>query len=170
MDNGNAVNTETVARTTDTIKKARESYERFVQRLTDELKEAGKGGKKQWEDAVKSTRDFLAKAKPPLSREELEKVADTVQKDVRHALRGIKEKGDAWTSSEGFLSARDKGAQFLLKLVHRIKETATTVETNLQDALRYKTGEVVSSGAFVCTSCSQELKIETAGAIPACSL
>jgi rubrerythrin len=170
MENDNAVKTEAATATESAVKKARESYERFVQKLTDELKEAGKGGKKQWEDAVKSTRDFLAKAKPPLSREELEKVGDTVQKDVRHALRTIKEKGDAWTSSEGFLTARDKGAQFLLKLVHRIKETATTVETNLQETLSYKAGEVVSGGAFVCTSCSQELKVESADAIPTCAV
>src|SRR5437588_12116849 len=115
----NAVKTEatkTTAEANKTVQKARETYERFVQKLTEELKEAGKGGKKQWEDAVKSTRDFLAKAKPPLKRDELEKVAETVKKDVRHALRTIKERGDAWTSSEAFLTARDKGAEFLLKL------------------------------------------------------
>ncbi len=151
------------------VQKARETYERFVQKLTEELKEAGKGGKKQWEDAVKSTRDILAKAKPPLNREELEKVGETVKKDVRHALRTIKERGDAWTSSEAFLTARDKGAQFLLKLAARVKETATTVETNLEESLRYKKGEVVSGGTFVCIACSEEQKVETSGPIPACA-
>ncbi len=172
MENQNAVKTETppTAQAKDAIERARESYERFVQKLTDELKEAGKGGKKQWEDAVKSTRDFLAKAKPPLTREELEKVGDTVQKDVRHALRTIKERGDAWTSSESFLTARDKGAQFLLKLVHSVKETATSVETNLEESLRYRTGEVVTGGKFVCAACSQEQKIEAPAALVPCSL
>ena len=150
-------------------KKPGNAYERFVQRLTDELKEAGKGGKKQWEDAVKATRDFLAKAKPPLKREELEKVGDTVKKDVRHALRSIKEKGESFTGSEAFLTARDKGAQFLLKLAHRVKDAAVSVETNLEEALRYKKGEVVSGGTFVCIDCKTELKLEASGPIPACA-
>src|SRR4051812_45255325 len=116
MENTNAVKTDTAEKAETPAKRAREAYERFVQKLTDELKEAGRGGKKQWEEAVQSTRDFLAKAKPPLRREDLERVGDTVKKDVRHALRTIKERGDSWTSSEAFLTARDKGAQFLLKL------------------------------------------------------
>jgi rubrerythrin len=150
------------------VAKARETYERFVQRLTDELKEAGKGGKKQWEDAVKSTRDFLAKAKPPLKREELDKVGETVKKDVRHALRSITARGEGWTSSEAFLTARDKGAQFLLTLARNVKKAALSVETNLEETLRYKKGEIVSGGTFVCAACSQELKVETSGPIPAC--
>src|SRR5581483_6277213 len=101
------------------------SYVRFVHKLVDEVKEAGKGGKKQWEDAVKSTRTLLAKAKPPLKRDEIEKLATTVKttvtEDVRHALHTIQERGDAWTSSERFLRARDKGAQFLIKIAQRVK-------------------------------------------------
>src|SRR2546423_15611734 len=98
MENQNTVETAAPKKAETAVQKARDTYVRFVQKLTDELKEAGKGGKKQWEDAVKSTRDFLAKAKPPLNRGELEKVGDTVKKDVRHALRSIQERGDAWTS------------------------------------------------------------------------
>jgi len=173
MDEKNGVKTvepetEAPKKPDGTVQKARETYERFVQKLTDELKEAGKGGKKQWEEAVKTTRDFLAKAKPPLKRDELEKVAETVKKDVRHALRSIKERGESWTSSEAFLTARDKGASFLLKLAHRVKDAAVSVETNLQEALRYKKGEVVSGGTFVCVACSKELKLESSGPMPAC--
>src|SRR5271170_4915327 len=102
MEN-NAVKTEAPTKAENPVQKARETYERFVQRLTKEIKDAGKGGKKQWEDAVKATRDFLAKAKPPLKRDELEKVSETVKKDVRHALRTITERGETWTSSESFL-------------------------------------------------------------------
>src|SRR4051812_8475547 len=99
-------NAETVTATTtkpedkDVRARAKDTYERFVTKLTDELKEAGKVGKKQWEDAVKTTRDYLAKAKPPIKREDLEKLTDTVKKDVRHALRSFKTRGEGWTSSE----------------------------------------------------------------------
>jgi hypothetical protein len=151
------------------VQKARDTYVRFVEKLTEELKEAGKGGKKQWEDAVKSTRDFLAKAKPPLKRDELEKIGETVKKDVRHALRTIQERGEAWTSSEAFLSARDKGAKFLLTLASRVKETALSVETNLEETLRYKKGEIVSGGTFLCVACSKEQRVEASGPIPACA-
>lgn len=169
MESTNAVKTEAPKKADNAVLKARETYERFVLKLTEELKEAGKGGKKQWEEAVQSTRDFLAKAKPPLNREELEKVGETVRKDVRHALRTIKERGDAWTSTEAFLSARDKGAQFLIGLAKRVKETAISVETNLAEALHYKKGEIVSGGTFVCVACSEELKLEASGSIPSCA-
>jgi rubrerythrin len=152
----------------DVRARAKESYERFVTKLTDELKEATKVGKKQWEDAVKTTRDYLAKAKPPIKREDLEKLGDTVKKDVRHALRSFKTRGEQWTSSESFLTARDKGAQFLLTLAHRIKDAAETVEGNLEETLKYKKGELVSGGRFVCMACSAELKLEESGAIPSC--
>jgi hypothetical protein len=129
MENVDATKTEPKTEAPAEAKtEAHASYVRFAQKLVDEVKEAGKGGKKQWEDAVKSTRDLLARAKPPLKRDELEKLATTVKTTIQ-------ERGDAWTSSERFLKARDKGAQFLIKIAQRVKEAALNVETNLQQAV-----------------------------------
>lgn len=152
----------------DAKARLKDSYERFVERLSVELKEAGKVGKKQWEDALKSTREFVQKARPELKREDIEKVAETVKKDVRHALRTVRERGEDWTRSESFLAARDKGAQFLLKLATRLKDTFESIETNLEETLRYRKGEVVTAGRFVCASCANELTVAEAGALPPC--
>ena len=54
------------------------------------------------------------------------------------------------------------------KLANKVKDAAISVETNLQESLRYKKGEVVSGGTFVCAACSEELKIEASGPIGAC--
>jgi len=136
MENTSTVETAAPKKAETAVQKARETYERFVQKLSTDLKEAGKGGKKQWEDAVKSTRELLAKAKPPLNRAEIEKVGATVKSDVKKALLTIQERGDAWTSSERFLTARDKGAQLILKLAKRARELAASVETNLEATLK----------------------------------
>jgi hypothetical protein len=146
----------------------KEAYERFVQRLTDELKQAGKVGKKQWEDALAKTREFIARAKPELKREDIEKMAETVRKDVKSALRSFKSRGEDWTKSESFLTARDKGAEFLLKVASRVKDAFETLETNLEETLKYRKGEFVTGGRFICTSCTAELTLAETGNIPAC--
>jgi hypothetical protein len=159
----------TEKKTSATRAQAVQTYERFVERLGVELKEAGKVGKKQWEDAVKSTRDFLQKARPPVVREEIEKIGETVKKDVRHALRSFRARGEEWTKSESFLTARDKGAQFLLRIAHKLKDAAESVETNLEEAIRYKKGEVVSGGTFTCADCHEEQKVTEAGPLTLCA-
>lgn len=81
------------AKTVETVKsekaiaRFKDGYERFVQRLSVELREAGKVGKKQWEDALVSTREFVQRARPELKRQDVERMAETVKKDVRHAAR-----------------------------------------------------------------------------------
>jgi rubrerythrin len=146
----------------------KDTYEKFVQRLTDELKQAGKVGKKQWEDAMKSAREFIQKSKPELKRDDIEKMAETVKKDVRNALRSFRTRGEDWTKSESFLTARDKGAEFLLKAATRVKDAFEAIENNLEETLKYRQGELVGGGRFVCTACNAELTVAESGPVPAC--
>jgi hypothetical protein len=141
--------------------------QRFAQRVTKELREARDAGLKQWEGAVKSAREFVRKAKPELKREDVAKIGENVRKDVRKALGVVKTRSDGWTRSGAFLTARDKGAQFLLRLALKVKKAAGAIESNLEETLKYRTGDLVGKGTFVCVSCAKEVTVE-AGAIPAC--
>src|SRR5262245_58824722 len=46
--------------------KLKDGYERFTQKVASELRERGKVGKKQWEEALKTAKDFVQKSKPEL--------------------------------------------------------------------------------------------------------
>ena len=147
--------------------KLKDGYERFTQKVASELRERGKVGKKQWEEALKTAKDFVQKSKPELKREDLEKLGDGIKKDVRAALRTIKSRGDDFTKSEAFLTARDKGAEFLLKIAHAVKDAAESVETNLGEVLKYKKGDVVGGGQLVCNGCKETVTVES-GPLAAC--
>jgi hypothetical protein len=146
----------------------KQSYERLVNRVSEELKDVSKLRRKQWEDALKSAREWMQRARPEVKREEVERLANTVTKDVRHALRSFTTRGDEWTRSEAFLTARDRGAQFLLKLATKVKDAAHAVESNLEETLTYHNDELVSSGRFLCAACQTELTVEQSGPLPAC--
>src|SRR5207249_4486183 len=115
----------------------RDGYERVTQKVASELRERGKVGKKQWEDALKTAKEFVRKSKPELKREDIEKVGEGVKKDVRAAVRTIKARGEDFTKSQAFLTARDKGAEFLLRIAHAVKDAAESIETNLSEVLKY---------------------------------
>ncbi len=68
----------------------------------------------------------------------------------------------------GVRAMRDKGADFLLRIATRVKDAAEAVETNLEEILRYRKGEFVGGGRFVCTKCAEALVLEESGPIPAC--
>lgn len=153
---------------TATLKaRLKDGYERLAHRVGTELHERGKIGKKQWEDALTSAREFVQRSKPELKREDVEKVAEGVKKDVRQAVRTIGSRGEEFTRSESFLTARDKGAELLLRIATLVKDKAEAVETNLSEILKYKKGDVVGGGTFLCAACSESLTVES-GAIPAC--
>ncbi|MBI3725337.1 hypothetical protein HY251_15500 [bacterium] len=155
------------AETTTETKTAPETkgVKRIVNRVSKELKDAGFRGKKQWQEVVKSARDLVKRAKPEIKRE---KLGEAWRKEVREAMKTLRTRSEGWTHSKPFLNARDRGAQFLLKLATRVKDAAVKVETNLADTLKYHKGDVVSGGTFTCTGCSEELKLTESGTIPAC--
>jgi rubrerythrin len=152
----------------ETKTRLKEAYERIVQRVGHELKGARNVGKKQWEESVKSAREFVKRAKPDIKREDVDKVGETVKKDVRNVVGSLKARGKGITQSQSFLTARDKGAQFLLKIAHKLKDAAVKVESNLEESLKYHQGEFAGAGVFACTSCNKELALKEAGTIPAC--
>jgi hypothetical protein len=154
----------------DTVDRLVDAYERMLKHIQETVEHAEK-------ETVPAIRDMLAKAREnvvelgELSREEANKVADFVERDIEEAASYIAETGEDLKS----------WWRFDLNLIEqRLLDAFSSVadQTSLQlrgwaeqarQASLYRTGEVSAPGTLVCTACGAEMHMRKTGRIPPCS-
>ena len=95
-----------------------------VSRIVADLREAGATGKKQWEEALATTRALAAKA-PARTRAELEAALGRVRT----------------TLSSSMERAQGRGATLLLRLVREVRTRAERAEAQLGTQAAAQTGQ-----------------------------
>lgn len=129
------------------------------------------------QDAAPTFRDILHKAREnmvelgELTREEAEKVAGYIRRDIEDAAEYIAETGqdirDWWRFD---LELMEKRMMDMFKLVadQTSLQLAQWAETARQMSL-YQAGEVTGPGTLVCDRCGAETHFVKAGRIPPCA-
>lgn len=129
------------------------------------------------DDGIHSFADALEKAKEKtseiggLTQEEINKISDSVKRDIEHAASSFNETEEdndlsEWLkfdidlienfALEAFLSVADKTSVELAKL-KKIAEQNT-----------YHSGEITGPGTFVCEQCDKEIAFKSTSEIPKC--
>lgn len=146
------------------------AYDKILQEVHEALESAR-------DNALPGLKDYIADAREKmvelgeLSREEAEKVAGYVERDMKDAANYLLESGEqlsAWwrfdvqqienRMLEMFTSVADQTKLELARLAQR----ATKVSL-------YHTGEVTGPGTLICTDCGKEIHFKKTGHIPPCS-
>ncbi len=146
------------------------AYDKILQEVHDTLESAR-------DNAIPGLKDYIADAREKmielgeLSREEAEKVAGYVERDMKDAANYLLETGEqmsAWwrfdvqqienRMLEMFTSVADQTKLELAKLAERATKSSL-----------YHTGEVTGPGTLVCTGCGKEMHFSKTGHIPPCS-
>ncbi|MCM8856782.1 MAG: zinc ribbon-containing protein [Candidatus Thiodiazotropha sp.] len=154
----------------DPLDRLTAAYDKMLQ----EVHEAAESAK---ENALPGLKEYLDDAREKLielgelSREEAEKVAGYVERDMKDAANYLLETGEqlsAWwrfdvqqvenRMLEMFTSVADQTKLELAKLAQRANKSSL-----------YHTGEVTGPGSLLCIQCGKEMHFKKTGHIPPCS-
>ena len=146
------------------------AYENMLQRVEELLDKAEKSAIPTLKKGLEQARDKAVEL-DELTREEAEKIASYVERDLHDAAGYLHKTGEEF---------RD-WVRFDLKLIEgRILDMFASVadKTRLElgrfaeqarESTFYHTGEITGPGTLVCTGCGKELHFHKTGHIPPCA-
>ena len=105
-----------------------------------------------------------------LSREEVDKVADYLRRDLHDAATFMAESGRQlgdWLHFDMALVEKEVIARFA-NAADRTKLELDQLNYDLEAALHYKTGQITGIGTLECESCGHTLHFHKTGRIPPC--
>jgi hypothetical protein len=153
----------------DSVDKLVDAYERMLKRTHETIEQAEK-------ETVPAVRDLLYKARDnmveleELTREEANKVAEYVERDIKDAASYIAETGEDLKKWWRF--DLDQIEQRLLDTFSQVADqTSVQLHSWAEQARQvnlYHTGEITGPGTLVCDSCGAEMHMHKAGRIPPC--
>jgi hypothetical protein len=103
------------------------------------------------------------------SADTIDKVAETVEKDMIGAAQRIGPRVEAFSdkTADLFQVWRDRGQQFLSTATHALGTWVQQVGTRLKPPV-YRAGEMSATGTLECTACHEHLRLETPAHVPRC--
>ena len=146
------------------------AYDRILQDVHDAIENARDSSLPGLQEYLDNAREKMVEL-GELSREEADKVAGYVERDMKDAAHYLLETGEqlsAWwrfdmqqiedRMLEMFTSVADQTKLELAKLAERANKSSL-----------YHTGEVTGPGTLVCAGCGKEMHFKKTGHIPPCS-
>jgi polyhydroxyalkanoate synthesis regulator phasin/predicted RNA-binding Zn-ribbon protein involved in translation (DUF1610 family) len=153
----------------EAVDKLVDAYERMLKRTHDAIELAEKETVPAFRELLYKTRDSMVEL-GELTREEAQKVADYVERDIKDAATFIADSGEDLRSWWRF--DLDLMEQRMLDVFSRVAD-----QTSLQlqgwaeqarQASLYHSGEVTGPGTLVCAACGVEMQMHKTGRIPLC--
>ena len=151
------------------IDRMAEAYERMLERVDEILGRAEKSAIPTLRKSLEHARERAVELNE-LTREEAEKLAAYVERDMKEAAQFLTETGEQFREwwrfdlklietnmLEMFANVADKTRLELEKLANQARE-----------ATYYHTGEVTGPGTLICSECGKALNFHKAGHIPPC--
>ena len=151
------------------IDRMAEAYERMLERVDEILGRAEKSAIPTLRKSLEHARERAVELNE-LTREEAEKLATYVERDIKEAAQFLTETGEQFREwwrfdlklietnmLEMFANVADKTRLELEKLANQARE-----------ATYYHTGEVTGPGTLICSECGKALNFHKAGHIPPC--
>ncbi|WJW76353.1 zinc ribbon-containing protein [Thiohalobacter sp. IOR34] len=146
-----------------------EAYERMLERAMEDFHKAEEKTGPALHQMIDGAREKAVEL-GELSREEAEKVANYLKRDLAEAASYLDETGRElkdWLGLETRLVESE-----LLDLFMRAADKTTLELIQFKEALReastYHTGEIAGPGTLVCDACGERLHFQRAGRIPPC--
>ena len=146
-----------------------EVYEKMFERIVEDFHKAEKKTDTLLHTLIDEARDKAVEL-GEVSKEEAEKLAVYLKRDMTHALHYLAETGHELNDWLGFETALYEYAIFDLLLSAADKTTfeLLSMKENLQQTAVYRTGEITGPGTLICDQCGEKLHFQKAGKIPPC--
>ena len=146
-----------------------QAYHRMMDRVQASIDEAE-------EHAIPTLEQNLERAKEraielgELTREEAERVAAYLKRDMDDAAHYLEESGNEFSAWLKFDIAQVERRLFekMLTVADRTRIEMAEFEARMHEAQTYHTGEITGPGVLRCESCGEELHFSAPGHIPPC--
>lgn len=155
----------------DLVEAMGEAYELMLERTAEGIERLGKLEKA----AEPRIAHVMSEAKEKavelgeLSREEADRVAEYLDRDLKAAGSWLADTGEEFKDWLGMETALI--SDHLLDMFIKTADQTSIELQKLREraaAAEYKTGEIAGIGTLVCTSCGEQLHFNKAGHIPPC--
>ena len=153
----------------DTVDKLVQAYESMLKRTHETIEQAEKESVPAFRELLHKARDNMVEL-GELTREEANKVAEYVERDIQDAAGYIADTGEDLKKWWRF--DLDQIEQRLLDTFSQVADQTSVQLRNwaeqAREAALYHAGEVTGPGTLVCDACGAEMNMHEAGRIPPC--
>lgn len=154
----------------DPIERMVNAYEHMLESVDGFLERAEKSALPTIRHGLEVAREKAVEMNE-LTREEAEKVAGYVERDIKDAAQFLVQTGDEFRDWLKFDVQLIEGR--LMEMFSNVADRTRIELDRFADLAResslYRTGEVTGPGTLVCIQCAKELHFHKAGHIPPCS-
>ncbi len=153
----------------DPLDRMAAAYERMLERVDDVLEKAEESALPTLRKALDQAREKAVEL-GELTREEAEKIASYVERDMKDAAEFLAENTDGFKEWLRFdIQLIEKRLlEMFAGVADRTRVELARLAENAWQASHYKTGEITGPGTLVCTECGKALHFHKAGHIPPC--
>lgn len=145
------------------------AYEKMLEQVDSMLDKAEKNTLPSIKKSIDAAREKAVELNE-LTREEAEKVAAYLERDMKDAAHFLSETGDefrAWFKFDVQL-IESRMLEMLAKVADKTRLELDRLAERAREGVLYHTGEITGPGTLVCTQCGKELHFHKTGHIPPC--
>jgi len=153
----------------DPVDRLVEAYERMLERVHEAADTAEQKTVPWLREALAGARDKAVEL-GELSREEADKIATYVERDVKDAAEFIADSGQEfrdWLQFDISL-IQDRFLDIFAGMADQTGQALRDIAERAREASSYHTGEITSPGVLECAECGELLHFERTGHIPPC--
>lgn len=154
----------------DPVERMVDAYERMLEYVDDVIGKAEKTTLPTLRKSLDAAREKAVELNE-LTREEAEKIAAYVERDMKDAAHYLSETGDEFRDWFRFDIQLIEGRlmEMFATVADRTRLELERFANQAREASVYRTGEITGPGTLVCDQCGKELHFHKAGRIPPCS-
>jgi rubrerythrin len=154
----------------DPLERLTRGYELMFQRVHEFLDRTEQEAAPRMIEALRDAREKAVEL-GELSREEAERIAGYIERDVRDAADFISETGQDfrdWFRFDWEL-VEQRTFDWFAQVADRTSLELRALAERARQASEYRTGEITGPGTLVCQQCGATMQFKQAGHIPPCA-
>jgi len=153
----------------DPIDRMVDAYERMLERVDEMLEKAEKSTVPLLRQSIDAAREKAVELNE-LTREEAEKIAAYLERDMKDAAHYLSETGDEFRSWLKFdiQLLESRIMEMFAKVADRTRIELEHFAAQARESAFYHTGEITGPGTLICASCGKPMHFRKAGRIPPC--
>lgn len=153
----------------DPVDRLVNAYEKMLEQVDGMLEKAEKTTLPTLRKSIDKARDKMVEMNE-LTREEAEKIAGYLERDMKDAAHFLTETGEEFRHWFKFdvelIEARMM--ELFAKVADRTRLELDRFADQIREASLYHTGEITGPGTLICTHCDKALHFHKTGHIPPC--
>ena len=153
----------------DPIDRLAAAYEKMLERVDEAFEKAQETTLPALKENIEHAREKAVEL-GELTREEAEKIAGYLERDMKDAGEFLAESGEEFRNWMRFdlELIEDRLLEMFVSVADQTRVELSKLAEQARQATTYHTGEITGPGTLVCSGCGKELHFKKTGHIPPC--